>query len=39
MPFLKEGLWEKYDIANKYPNYMAWNERLNARESVKKAYA
>lgn len=37
-PFFKEALWEKYEIEKKFPNYMAWNQRMMSRASVKKAY-
>lgn len=35
--FLPET-WDKYDVKAKYPNYVAWHERLIARPSVKKLY-
>ncbi|RDA87366.1 hypothetical protein CP532_7010 [Ophiocordyceps camponoti-leonardi (nom. inval.)] len=31
-------LWEQYDVLNKYPNYVAWHERLIERPSVKTVY-
>jgi glutathione S-transferase len=37
-PPLKEAMWEKFDVAKKYPNYIAWHERMAARPSVKAAY-
>ncbi|KAF6825115.1 glutathione s-transferase ii [Colletotrichum plurivorum] len=37
-PFFKEELWDKYDIATRFPNFVAWHERLNSRASVKTAY-
>lgn len=38
-PFFKDELWEKYEIRERFPNFLAWHERLNARPSVKSAYA
>ncbi|KAH8649551.1 glutathione S-transferase, partial [Ilyonectria robusta] len=38
-PFFSSILWDKYDIKQKYPNFLAWHERLNSRPAVKKVYA
>lgn len=38
-PFFKDELWEKYEIRERFPHFLAWHERLNARSSVKSAYA
>lgn len=32
-------LWEKYDVEKKYPNFVAWHNRLTEHPSVKKIYA
>ncbi|KAF4972838.1 hypothetical protein FZEAL_9508 [Fusarium zealandicum] len=32
-------LWEKYDIENKFPNYIAWQNRLMARPAVARIEA
>ncbi|CAM1503777.1 Fc.00g013680.m01.CDS01 [Cosmosporella sp. VM-42] len=37
-PFFREALGDKSEIEKKYPDFVAWHERLNARPSVKKAY-
>lgn len=37
-PFFKDELWGKYDIASRFPNFVAWHERLSSRASVKIAY-
>ncbi|PFH57293.1 hypothetical protein XA68_15252 [Ophiocordyceps unilateralis] len=31
-------VWAQYDVLNKYPNYVAWHERLIERPAVKKVY-
>lgn len=38
-PFFRDELWEKYEIGNRFPNFLAWHERLNAQPSVKAAYS
>ncbi|KAJ0123629.1 Glutathione S-transferase-like protein gedE [Diaporthe amygdali] len=37
-PFFKDELWEKHEIRKRFPKFLAWYERLNARPSVKAAY-
>lgn len=37
-PFFKEILWEKYNIEERFPNFLAWHTRLSLRPAVKKAY-
>ncbi|KAF5501867.1 Glutathione S-transferase-like protein gedE [Colletotrichum aenigma] len=37
-PFFKDELWEKHEIKTRFPHFLAWHERLNARPSVKAAY-
>ncbi|EFY96034.1 glutathione S-transferase [Metarhizium robertsii] len=33
-----KDIWEGYEIEQKYPNFLAWHNRLMERRSVKKAY-
>ncbi|KAH6867514.1 glutathione S-transferase [Thelonectria olida] len=37
-PFFKDTLWDKYGIEEKFPNFLAWHQRLSSRPAVKKAY-
>ncbi|KAH7140951.1 glutathione S-transferase [Dactylonectria macrodidyma] len=37
-PFFKDALWDEYKIQEKYPNFLAWHERLSSRPAVKRAY-
>lgn len=34
---LNDLYWDKYEIEKKYPNFVAWNERISSRPSVSKA--
>ncbi|KAH7268149.1 hypothetical protein MRS44_011566 [Fusarium solani] len=38
-PFFNEVLWEQYKVEEKFPNFLAWHQRLSARPAVKKAYS
>ncbi|EMR72736.1 putative glutathione s- protein [Eutypa lata UCREL1] len=38
-PFFTESLWKAYEIEKKYPNYVAWTERIANRPSVQRAYS
>lgn len=31
-------LWEGHEVEKKYPNFVAWQNRLEQRPSVKKVY-
>lgn len=35
---LKAAIYDRYDVENKYPNFVAWHNRLMARDSVSKIY-
>ncbi|CAH0051810.1 unnamed protein product [Clonostachys solani] len=37
-PILNSVVWEAYEIEKKYPNFVAWHQRLVSRPSVEKAY-
>ncbi|KAM0421315.1 hypothetical protein ACHAPT_010845 [Fusarium lateritium] len=37
-PFFGNVLWEKYEVREKYPNFLAWHERVSSRPAVKKAF-
>lgn len=33
------NLWEEFEVEKKYPDFVAWHNRLSERASVKKTYA